>query len=141
MLLCNIIINELLYYNVCTYVGYKYDISYVLITQHLTQYSNIFITFSNELSGGRLAGIGGRGLIGVDISVEDDTSTTWQCSHCVGEKWSNGYCRADTNINFSKLCMYIHMYAWMESIKSSQKLLSEAGLMFNCCGSGKQKLA
>ena len=73
-----------------TYVGYKYDISYVRINysaySHLIQYSNIVITFSNELSGGRLAGIGGRGLIGVDISVEDDTSTTWQCSHCVGEK-------------------------------------------------------
>ena len=33
-------------------------------------------TFSNEFSGGKFAGIGGWALIGVDTSVEDDTSTT-----------------------------------------------------------------
>jgi len=35
-----------------------------------------FNTFSRELSGGRLVGINGWGLIGVDALVDGDTSTT-----------------------------------------------------------------
>ena len=51
----------------------------------LNTYTHNGNTFSNELSGGKFAGICGWALIGVDTSVEDDTSTTWLCSHCVGE--------------------------------------------------------
>ena len=42
----------------------------------MTHVQDIVITFSKELSGGRLAGMGGWALIGVDISVVDESSTT-----------------------------------------------------------------
>ena len=49
---------------------------YIIHTHLLIINNTSYNTVSNELSGGRSAAMGGWALIGVDRSVEDDSSTT-----------------------------------------------------------------